>query len=62
LLPPEALGTGIGLYQALTGVAALGAGLWAGFAWGGDGKLPLLVSGIGAAAIATVLLADSRRR
>jgi len=61
LLPPEALGTGIGIYQALTGVAALSAGLWAGFAWGGDGKLPLLISGIGAAAIATVLLADSRR-
>jgi MFS family permease len=62
LLPPEALGTGIGLYQGLTGVAALGAGLWAGFSWGGDGKLPLLVSGIGAAAIAALLLADSRRR
>src|SRR4051794_19900264 len=62
LLPPEALGTGIGLYQALTGVAALGAGLWAGFSWGSDGRLPLLISGIGAAVIAAVLLADSRRR
>jgi MFS family permease len=62
LLPPEALGTGIGLYQALTGFAALAAGLWAGFSWGGDGRVPLLISGIGAAVIAAVLLADSRRR
>lgn len=62
LLPAEALGTGIGVYQGLTGVAALVAGLWAGFSWGGDGRLPLVVSGAGAAAIAIVLLADSRRR
>jgi MFS family permease len=61
LLPPEALGTGIGVYQCLTGFAALVAGLWAGFAWGEDGQLPLIVSGAGAAAIAAVLLADSRR-
>ncbi|MDX6665252.1 MAG: hypothetical protein QOG68_1458 [Solirubrobacteraceae bacterium] len=61
LLPPEALGTGIGLYQALTGVGALLAGLWAGFAWGGDGRLPLVISGVGAAVIAVALVADSRR-
>jgi MFS family permease len=62
LLPAEALGTGIGVYQCLTGFAALAAGLWAGFSWGEDGQLPLIVSGAGAAALAAVVLADSRRR
>lgn len=61
LLPAHALGTGIGLYQALTGVGALIAGLWAGLFWGAGGTTPLIVSGAGAAAIAVVLLADSRR-
>ena len=62
LLPAETLGTGIGIYQCLIGVGALLAGLWAGLAWGGDGVTPMLISGIGAAVIAIVLLADSRRR
>jgi MFS family permease len=62
LLPPERLGTGIGVYQFLIGFGALFAGLWAGLLWGEDGTLPMLVSGIGAAAIVVVLLADSRRR
>jgi len=62
LLPAEALGTGIGAYQGLIGLGALLAGVWAGLAWGEDGQLPLLVSGIGAALVALALLADSRRR
>lgn len=61
LVPPEALGTGIGLYHALTGVAALLAGVWAGLAWGEGGSLPLIVSGAGAAAIAAVLIVGARR-
>ena len=62
LLPPEALGTGIGAYQALLGFGALFAGVWAGLAWGEDGHVPLLISGGGAAVVALALLADSRRR
>lgn len=61
LLPERALGTGIGVYQGLTGLGALAAGIWAGLAWGHDGRLPLIVSGAGAAVIAVALLADSRR-
>jgi len=61
LLPAHALGTGIGLYQALTGIGALIAGIWAGLSWGHDGTTPLIVSGAGAAVIALALLADSRR-
>jgi MFS family permease len=43
-----------GLYQALSGGAVLVAGLWAGLAWGGDGVLPLLLSGSVAALLAVV--------
>src|SRR5439155_105804 len=45
LLPPGALGTGLGLYQGVAGACALTAGIWAGLAWGGTGRVPLLVSG-----------------
>ncbi|MDX6640994.1 MAG: hypothetical protein QOF12_2005 [Solirubrobacteraceae bacterium] len=61
LLPARALGTGTGVYQGLTGVGALLAGVWAGLAWGHDGRLPLILSGSAAALLAVVLLADSRR-
>lgn len=62
LLPAEAMGTGIGLYQGLIGLGALLAGVWAGLSWGSGGQLPLLVSGTGAALVALALMADSRRR
>ncbi|MEI7716898.1 MAG: MFS transporter [Mycobacterium sp.] len=45
-----------GLFQGLTGFAVLAAGLWAGFLWGADGRLPLLVSGAVGAVFAVVLL------
>jgi len=61
LLPKSRVGGGLGLYQALSGGAALVAGLWAGLAWGGDGHLPLVVSGIAAACVAIGLLAAGRR-
>ena len=54
-----------GVFQGLTGFAVLAAGLWAGFLWGADGRLPLLVSGVVGAVCAVALLgsvAGSRRR
>ena len=45
LAPEGRQGSAQGLYQALSGGAILLAGLWAGFAWNGDGVVPLLVSG-----------------
>jgi len=45
-----------GLFQGLTGFAVLAAGLWAGFLWGADGRLPLLVSGSVGTVFAVVLL------
>jgi MFS family permease len=62
LLPARALGTGTGVYQGLTGVTALIAGVWAGLAWGSDGKLPLIVSGAGVAALVAALGLASLRR
>jgi MFS family permease len=57
LLPREALGTGVGVYQGLTGACALVAGIWAGLAWGQDGSTPLLISGavVGVLAIGLAL-------
>jgi MFS family permease len=59
LLPAGAMGTGLGLYQAVTGLGAVAAGVWAGLAWGSDGSTPLVVSGCVAALLA-VLVASSR--
>ncbi len=55
LAPPGGQGAAQGLYQGLAGGAVLVAGLWAGFAWSGDGRLPLLVSGSVAAVLALAL-------
>ena len=46
-----------GVFQGATGFAVLAAGLWAGFLWGGDGRLPLLISGAVGACFAVALLA-----
>lgn len=46
----------LGIHGATTGVAVLIAGLWSGLAWRGTGTLPLTVSGIVAAFVATTLL------
>ena len=54
-----------GVFQGLSGFAMLAAGLWAGFLWGADGRLPLLISGVVGGLCAVVLLgavAVSRRR
>lgn len=45
-----------GVFQGASGFAVLAAGLWAGFLWGADGRLPLLISGIAGGVFALVLL------
>ena len=55
LVPKDRLGWGLGLYQGLAGGAAVVAGVWAGLAWRGNGRVPLVVSGTVAAFIAVVL-------
>jgi MFS family permease len=55
LLPRDLLGTGLGYFQAVTGGCALIAGIWAGLAWGGDGRTPMLISGCVAAVLAVAL-------
>ncbi len=56
LLPPGAQGTGQGLFQGVLGGGVLVAGLWAGFAWGGDGHVPLVVAGTVAGVVGIALL------
>jgi MFS family permease len=46
-----------GVFQGASGFAVLAAGLWAGFLWGADGHVPLLVSGIVGGVFAVGLLA-----
>ena len=61
-LAPEASRTWVlGVHGATTGIAVLGAGLWAGLAWGDAGSTPLTISGIAAAAIALWLIVDRPR-
>ncbi len=56
LLPDARQTSGQGLFQGLSGFGVLAAGVWAGLAWHGDGRLPLLVSGAVAALVAGALL------
>lgn len=49
--------TAQGVFQGASGFAVLAAGLWAGFLWGADGRLSLLISGIVGALFAVALLA-----
>lgn len=61
LLPARRLGSGLGVYQALGGGGVLVAGIWAGLAWGGNGRLPLLISGAVVGVLAVALLVGGRR-
>lgn len=61
LVPAESRGTALGLQAAISGVGLLVAGLWAGLAWHGTGRLPFLVSGIVVAVLVLVVLASGRR-
>ncbi|MGZ5350514.1 MAG: MFS transporter [Actinomycetota bacterium] len=54
-LAPHATGTALGTYAGLSGAASIVAGVWAGLAWGGTGRLPLLISGSVAGVLAVVL-------
>jgi len=58
-MPADRSGSGMGTYQMLTGLGALVAGIWAGLSWGDDGRVPLVLSGCVAAALA-VLCATGR--
>ncbi len=55
LAGPTRQGSGQGIFQATQGAGVLAAGLWAGLAWGGDGHLPLVVSGLIALVLAGFL-------
>lgn len=64
LVPPEARGHAQGLFQGLSGLAVLVAGLWAGLLWDagpGAGVVPLVLAG-SVGAVAAVFLASLGRR
>jgi MFS family permease len=61
LLPASARGTGLGFYQGITGGCAVVASVWAGLAWNGNGRTPLIVSGAVVGVLAILLLAVGRR-
>jgi MFS family permease len=61
LLPSERMGSGLGFYQGITGGASLIAGIWAGLAWHGTGRLPLIFSGSVVAVLAVVLMVGGKR-
>lgn len=56
LVADDRQSTAQGVFQGGSGLAILIAGVWAGLAWGSDGRLPLLVSGTVAALFAAALL------
>jgi MFS family permease len=55
-------GAAQGFVQGLGGFAVLVAGLWAGLAWGSEGRVPLLVAGAVGAVLAVALLTLPARR
>lgn len=57
LVGPEHRGTALGIQAAVSGGGLLVAGVWAGLAWGGTGRVPFVVSGVVTAVLALVLLA-----
>ena len=58
LVGSDLQGSAQGVFQGASGFAVLAAGLWAGFLWGADGRLPLLISGVVGAVFAVVLARD----
>lgn len=59
LVPAELQSSAQGIFQGVTGIAVLSAGLWAGLLWGSNGQLPLLISGIAGGFVAALLLIGS---
>jgi MFS family permease len=62
LVDPGRQSAAQGLFQGATGAGVLIAGVWAGLAWGVDGRLPLLVSGAAGLCVAVVLLGTRTAR
>lgn len=56
LVGPDLQASAQGIYGGASGFAILFAGVWAGLAWGADGTLPLLVSGVAGAGFAVAML------
>ena len=56
LVPETQRGRAIGVHGAVAGAGSIIAGLWAGLAWGGSGRFPLILSGLVAAAIGLTAL------
>lgn len=61
LVPDTRHGSAQGLYQAVGGAGVLVAGIWAGLAWGEDGRFPLLLSGTVGLAVGLVVLVTGHR-
>jgi MFS family permease len=57
LVPAHSRGTALGVQAAASGLGLLVAGIWAGLAWNGTGRVPFLVSGVLVAALAVALFA-----
>jgi MFS family permease len=55
LVPATNRGTALGIHAAVTGAGLLIAGIWAGLAWHGTGRVPFIASGIAVFGIALVL-------
>ena len=60
LLPKNIMGTGMGYFHAISGGSVLIASVWAGFAWGENGRTPLIFSGAIALILGAVLLLGGR--
>jgi len=56
LAPSESASSAQGVFQGLSGLAMLIAGIWAGLLWGADGGLPLVIAGAVGGCFAVVLL------
>ena len=55
LVPATNRGSALGIHAAVTGAGLLIAGIWAGLAWRGTGRVPFIASGIAVFGIALVL-------
>lgn len=60
LSPTDHTGASLGIMQAVTGIASLIAGIWAGLTWGDTGRTPLIIAGTVTAILATGLALHPR--